>query len=218
MIVTKNNYSIDVFLQSPEIKIDLNKIPKKIHKKQRMKHLEAAITHAKKELTEVLEFGVRTGGTLKLISDNFSDCRVYGFDSFEGLPEGWSKGNHESYDKSAFKCDPPETRPNAELVIGWFDQSIPKWIEHHKTQKIKFIHIDCDLYSSTKTILKLLNDHIVSGTIIVFDEMYSWNDPNQYATWETGEYQALKEWVEEFDRSFIPVCRSGYEQCTIQIC
>ena len=37
-----------------------------------------------------LEFGVRSGSTITHIARQIPDNTVYGFDSFEGLPENWS--------------------------------------------------------------------------------------------------------------------------------
>jgi hypothetical protein len=44
-----------------------------------------------------LEFGVANGTTINYIS-KFTTDKVYGFDSFEGLPEKWRDG----FDKGAF--------------------------------------------------------------------------------------------------------------------
>lgn len=44
-----------------------------------------------------LEFGVASGKTINYIS-KFTKDKVYGFDSFEGLPEKWRDG----FDKGAF--------------------------------------------------------------------------------------------------------------------
>ena len=44
-----------------------------------------------------------------------------------------------------------------------------------------FIHIDCDLYSSTKTVLTLLAPAIRTGTVLVFDEWCG------YEGWEQHE-------------------------------
>ena len=54
-----------------------------------------------------------------------------------------------------------------------------------------FLHIDCDLYSSTQTIFNLLSDRIVPGTVILFDEYF--NFPN----WENHEFKAFQEFVAE---------------------
>ena len=55
---------------------------------------------------------------------------------------------------------------------------------------VAFIHVDCDLYSSTKTIFSLLSDRIVPGTIILFDEYFN------YPNWQQHEYKALQEFVD----------------------
>ena len=54
---------------------------------------------------------------------------------------------------------------------------------------IAFVHIDCDLYSSTKTIFDLLTDRLIPGTIIVFDEYFN------YPNWENHEFKAFQELV-----------------------
>jgi hypothetical protein len=52
-----------------------------------------------------------------------------------------------------------------------------------------FLHVDCDLYSSTKTILESLSDRIVAGTVIVFDEYFN------YPNWRSHEHKAFREFV-----------------------
>ena len=37
-----------------------------------------------------LEFGVRTGTTVNHIADHATGQEIFGFDSFEGLPENWT--------------------------------------------------------------------------------------------------------------------------------
>ena len=112
-----------------------------------------------------LEFGVFSGDTINKLS-HFCD-KIYGFDSFQGLPEDWV----DDFPKGTFCLDnPPNVLDNVELVIGWFEDSIPKFFNKHNIDKITFINIDCDLYSSTKTIFKYLGQYIKSGTYIYFDE------------------------------------------------
>jgi lipopolysaccharide biosynthesis protein len=66
-------------------------------------------------------------------------------------------------------------------------------------------------------ILNLLNDRIVPGTVIVFDEMYPWNDLEQYDLWEQGEFQALGEWLRNHQRAFRPLYRNEHQQCSIEV-
>ncbi|HQT64661.1 MAG: hypothetical protein B7Z75_05185 [Acidocella sp. 20-57-95] len=137
-----------------------------------------------------LEFGVATGRTLRIIAETYPG-KVYGFDSFNGLPENWREG----YAAGAFAQQPPETLPNAELVIGLFDQTLPSFIVRNR-EPISFIHIDCDLYSSTVTILETLKNNIIPGTIIVFDEYLN------YPGWRHHEYRAWTEFVKKYNVSF----------------
>jgi hypothetical protein len=56
---------------------------------------------------------------------------------------------------------------------------------------IAFMHVDCDLYSSTKTIFEFLGDAIGPGTVILFDEYFN------YPNWEQHEYKAFQEFSEK---------------------
>jgi len=136
-----------------------------------------------------MEFGVHQGATLKLIALAVPEKTVYGFDSFEGLPEAW-----HAHVQGCFKCDPPDMSkyPNVELVKGYFNDSIPEFIRNHP-EPVAFMHIDCDLYSSTKTVFSLFKDQIVEGTVIVFDELYNYGGD----LWLLHEYKAFTELLHE---------------------
>ena len=45
---------------------------------------------------------------------------------------------------------------NIELRIGIFEKTLPTFAEYIGDKKIRFAHIDCDLYSSTCSIFNLL--------------------------------------------------------------
>lgn len=118
----------------------------------------------------VLEFGVATGYFLGHILKE-ANCHVHGFDSFTGLPEQWNKENPKgSFDMGG---QPPSLFINHRQVtlhIGLFEYTLPKFFQEHDGEVVSFAHIDCDLYSSTKTILDAIQDRIQPGTILVFDE------------------------------------------------
>ena len=167
----------------------------------------------------ILEFGVWKGKSLRMISNHFPSEVVWGFDSFEGLPEDWftiSK-TEPSHPKGHFRIDElPKFGKNVKLVKGFFKETLPQWIQNNQSE-IKFIHIDSDLYSSARDILTMLNPFIVPGTIILFDELYPWGGHEIYLEWQHGEFKALKEWVIEYDRGFEPLLRSRHMQCSIRI-
>lgn len=150
--------------------------------------LEYSLTAAKVD-GHYLEFGVFTGGTIRFMAKRVGGRTIHGFDSFEGLPEAWGGFNLGG---GAFdvKGRLPRVPANVQLHRGWFEASLPRWLESN-LGPAAFIHIDCDLYSSTKTIFTLLRDRIVPGTVILFDEYF--NFPN----WEHHEYKAFQEFVEE---------------------
>jgi hypothetical protein len=137
-----------------------------------------------------LEFGVATGRTLRFIAEEYAGP-VYGFDGFNGLPEDWRPG----YNAGAFAQAPPETAPNAELVIGYFDNTLPGFMVRHQ-QPVSFAHIDCDLYSSTKTILHCLKGNLIPGSILIFDEYLN------YPGWREHEFKAWAEFVEQQHLTF----------------
>ncbi len=136
-----------------------------------------------------LEFGVFTGGTMRFIANRIGGRRIHGFDSFEGLPDAWGGF---SLGRKAFDVGGrlPKVPSNVQLYPGWFENTVPGWAAANPGP-IAFMHVDCDLYSSTKTIFDLLGDRMVPGTIILFDEYFN------YPNWERHEYKAFQELVAE---------------------
>lgn len=137
----------------------------------------------------ILEFGVRKGKTIKEIAVRKKNRICHGFDSFEGLPEDWSG---QPYPKGSYseKGKIPIVPKNVQIHKGWFNDTLPTFLKKHQ-EMVDFIHFDCDLYSSTKTILKLLGNRITKGTILIFDEYFN------YPTWQRHEFKAFQEFVKE---------------------
>lgn len=131
-----------------------------------------------------LEFGVHTGGTLRTIVEHAPAGTVFGFDSFEGLPEDW----RAHFVAGHFAVDTMPDVPGAELVPGWFDQVLPGFLAEHP-EAVAFLHLDADLYSSTKTVLDALEPRLRAGTVVVFDEYFN------FPHWEDHEHRAWTEFV-----------------------
>jgi hypothetical protein len=138
-----------------------------------------------------LEFGVFTGGTIRHLAKLKRDQTIHGFDSFEGLPEAWGGFG---LGRSAFSKSGRVPRVPANVVLhkGWFRETLPRWRETN-TGLIAFMHIDCDLYSSTVDILETLAGQLQLGTVIVFDEYFN------YPNWERHEFQAWQEFTTKHD-------------------
>ena len=131
-----------------------------------------------------LEFGVFTGGTIRYIAHHIGSRTIHGFDSFEGLPEAWSGFGlgGKSFD---VKGRLPRVPDNARLHQGYFDESLPSWLADNPGP-VAFIHIDCDLYSSTKTILESARARgsWERNRDLLFDEYFN------YPNWERHEFKA----------------------------
>ena len=142
-----------------------------------------------KEETLWLEFGVASGNTINYIS-KFTNNTVYGFDSFEGLPEKWRDG----IEKGFFSRNGilPQVNSNVKLIKGWFNETLVDFIKI-KNKKISFIHIDCDLYSSTKYVLATLINYIDNNCIIIFDELVNYPGFDG----DNGELKAFYEFITE---------------------
>ena len=136
----------------------------------------------------VCEFGVAGGKTLRHISERWPGA-VHGFDSFEGLPEDWT-GTAEQAGRFNLKGKLPRLPKNGELHVGWFEKSVPKFLAAH-AGPAALLHLDADLYSSTRTVLTACRERIAAGTVLVFDEYYN------YPNWREHEFKAFQEFVAE---------------------
>ena len=146
---------------------------------------------------EVLDLGVYKGGSTRALARIFPENIIHGFDSFEGLPDDWShtiKG-----DFGDIQGELPEVPENVQLHKGWFDDTLPIWAEEHSHCRISLLRIDCDIYSSTKTIFRDLGHLVVPGTWLLFDELIG------YRGWQDHEYKAFKEFLDssKFDFEYI---------------
>ena len=135
----------------------------------------------------VLEFGVRHANSTRQLAA-LAKQDVHGFDSFEGIPEDWHNEEKGSY---STRGHIPKVPSKIHLHPGWFDKTLPKFLESN-TEKARLINIDCDIYSSTKTVLDLLSPRIVVGTVIIFDEYFG----NQH--WREDEFKAFQESVQTY--------------------
>lgn len=135
----------------------------------------------------ICELGVYRGQSLNEIARHYSSENVYGFDTFSGLPEFWRNG----FPKGAFDVsfENLHFEKNCLLYKGLFDQSLPEFLKQVESHA-KLIHVDCDLYSSSISALRLLSPRIRTGTVIVFDEYFN------YPGWQAHEHRAFREFLD----------------------
>jgi hypothetical protein len=124
-----------------------------------------------------LEFGVYEGAAIRQWHQLLKnpESHLHGFDSFEGLPEDWNARLHRGHFTKGGQI-PKIDDPRVKFFVGWFNETLPGYEAPDHDQLI--VNIDCDLYSSTKTVFDALRARnlIKTGTYIYFDEFHERND------------------------------------------
>jgi hypothetical protein len=168
----------------------------------------------------IVECGAGAGKSLKtLVALAQPNQLVFGFDSFEGLPEDWKMNEEHTWPAGSFAFDEIPDMPGVELRIGWFADTLPIWKKEHPG-RIALLHIDADLYSSCVTVLEELNDQIHIGTIVVSDDHFykpAHGTSHEYTLWKQGQYRAFEEWLEKYDRKAHLLSRGTIGQATYRI-
>jgi hypothetical protein len=128
---------------------------------------------------------------------------VHTFDSFEGMPppaderdrewttgDDWAVGEFKGrYQELEDYCRKKRYR-NAHVHRGYFEQSIDEvFVASLERHPPLLIWVDCDYYSSTKTIFERLLDRIPNGCVIYFDEFDNLN----FGSRLTGEARIVHE-------------------------
>jgi hypothetical protein len=141
-----------------------------------------------------LEFGVHQGETINHLAGQLPvDREIHGFDSFEGLPDSWFLGRKPG--RFSLGGKQPPCKENVRLHKGWFNQTLPNFLKENPGP-FRFVHVDCDIYSSTQDILYLARDRFVPGTVLVFDEYFN------YPGWEHHEFRAFQEFIRDTNRRY----------------
>lgn len=165
---------------------------------------------------DYLEFGVYRGDAtiafykaLKKFS-NHNEIKIFLFDSFIGLPQkesskddldNWHKGLFDVGGKDNFVTilKKKGLRPEKVTIVeGFFEESLK---DFKLNLNPGIINIDCDYYSSAKTVLNFLSNKMAAGTLIYFDDLNSFfNNPNK------GVLSAINEFNKEHKDIGLALC------------
>lgn len=179
-----------------------------------LKCLQWVIDRGLAEGTDYYEFGIFRGFNLWYTQAlaralGVRDMRFFGFDSFFGIPpvSGVDEGGpFREGDFSAYKDDVAAslTKFGADwtktfLVEGFFEDSLnPQTVAAHGLRPCAFCVVDCDLYSSTVTVLDFVRPLLADTAVLFFDD---WEDFGGGE--DKGEPKAFREFLErnrgEFD-------------------
>jgi len=120
-----------------------------------------------------LEFGVFRGESMRVWSRLLRNplSKLHGFDSFEGLPEGWDLSIKKGTFGEVKGAIPVIDDSRVTFFKGWFTETLPQYVlpSHEKL----LVNLDADVYSSTKTVLDFLKPHISGGAYLYFDNFHA---------------------------------------------
>jgi O-methyltransferase len=87
------------------------------------------------------------------------------------------------------------------IVEGWFENTcVAETANKHAIRKAAIVWLDADLYSSTKSALSFITPFLQDGTILIFDDWYSFKGSPYF-----GVQKAFYEWSksDSLENSFI---------------
>lgn len=154
-----------------------------------------------------LEFGVYLGTSLLCMhrasqAVGLGSLRLFGFDSFQGLPETAARDEEGPWQPGQYRADYGLVRKRltkagidwsrTTLVPGWFDETLrPALASKLGIQKAGIVMIDCDIYSSARTALGFCAPLIEDRAVVFFDD---WNSGG-LAAQRLGERLAFEEFL-----------------------
>lgn len=171
----------------------------------------AHLTEAGAPVGDYLEFGVCHGTSMKCMNDALteagqSDYRLFGFDSFEGLPPEADTDDEGVWSAGQFDSDEEYTRElltkggidwgRTELVVGWYSDTLNEQLMTSKdmSRKAGVVMVDCDMYLSAKDSLDFCVEAMADHAVVFFDDWFSGGD---LAERNLGEKRAFDEFLAE---------------------
>lgn len=156
---------------------------------------------------DYFEFGLWRGKTFRYAHRlkkryRLSDMKLWGFDSFEGLPaiddehhNVWHQGEF-AYPEEAFRRMVRRAGfkdAEFELVKGFYETSLNDALHQRMAgSHAAIVYIDCDLYTSAAQALRFTRRYLVEGSVLCFDEYWGYRgSPDQ------GEQKALRDFLAE---------------------
>jgi O-methyltransferase len=135
------------------------------------------------EFGDYLEFGVSRGTSFAVMHDALAEkglnsVRLFGFDSFEGLPpeaekEGWKAGDFYSAISATRKYlrERGIDWTRSILIKGWFRETLnDETIRKFEIERASLIMVDCDIYSASRDALWFSEPLIGDHAVIFFDD------------------------------------------------
>lgn len=171
--------------------------------------LQLLIDHNGRECVgDYLEFGVYAGTSMRcmfraLDKTGLDHVRLFGFDSFVGLPPSARSDDGGAWMPGMFKSDVRRVAARLEraglspargsLIKGWFEDTLTaETRERLNITHASVIMMDADMYTSTKTALEFCLPVIGQEAVVFFDDWWPY-----LAERNLGEKKAFDEFLSD---------------------
>lgn len=157
---------------------------------------------------EYAEFGCHTGGSFQaayhVLSKISPERHMWAFDSWQDLPHDhplddhpgfWAMGGQGAGGVENFHAANAQhgvARDAYTAVEGYYRDTLPALGDDGPPTDIALAYVDCDLYSSSVSVLEFLGPRLKHGMIVAFDDWFCWSP-----TERSGERVALEEFLRE---------------------
>lgn len=143
--------------------------------------------------------------------------KLWSFDSFQGLaaPEG-RMDEHPQWREHRWATSVEDLRRLCRsqgvpddaytLVKGYFEETLAKMEPDDAPTNLCLAYVDCDMYSSTRTVLEFLAPRLKHGMILAFDDYHAWS-----ATQVSGNRRAAVEFFRDHPSwNLVPFVQYGW--------
>ena len=162
-----------------------------------------------KELGHFYEFGVYNLSSITKFNfvrnfharfdSTFKKVGIYAFDSFEGLPAPttedvrdplWKRGDYSCSLDDVKRIAQKYKIKNIQYIKGYYENTLTDALAKElAANPPSLVHVDCDLYTSTITVLRWLDKIALPGAIYFFDDIWRY-----YGHPDHGELKAIREY------------------------
>lgn len=159
---------------------------------------------------DVAECGVFRGGMTLMMAKQLEETghKVHAFDSFEGLPAERVFRETCYYQPGALRGELLDFMrllafnniSNVSLSLGRFENTLEKVPE---STNFSLIHVDCDVYTSTKLCIDRLYNNLLPGGIMVIDDYNDLGGGAQLAVTEHLEKTGELLYIGPIEQAFI---------------
>ena len=156
---------------------------------------------------DIAEIGSFEGVSAKLLAATDRGRTLHIFDTFEGLPEPGKKDSRGFYSGQYRASEAEVKKYLQDFSVRIYKGFFPSTAGPIADKTFAFVHLDVDLYDSTKACLEFFYPRMASGGIIL---------THDYAARDEGVYRAFQEFFADKREPIIEL--GGNQGMVVKLC